>query len=228
MSKLEEFNQLKRELEVLFSSKEMIEKHICEKASKIYKLNSECISLSNNKGHEKQELEELCLEVCNYISNVLQVRLSNDGLVGLKYGKSCNKSTTEVQYSIETIQQKTLITEDNSHENKKSTVHANNYVFKNVYKLDDFMNTTSWLWNKELKSKIVDAASNKDIGFHSIVQSPQIGGDFSSVTLGHNKMQCNALPKLVCKTVKIEESSLEQIRHINPLKSYIDKAFKLE
>lgn len=228
MSKLEEFNQLKRELDVLFSSKEIIEKQICDKASKIYKLNSECISLSNNNGHERQEFKELCLEVCNYISNVLQVRLNSDGLMELKYGKSCDKGVTEVQDSIEAVQQETLNTEDNLCENKKSTIHANNYAFKNVYKLDDFMNTTNWLWNKELKSKIVDAASNRDIGLHNIVQSPQIGGDFSSITLGHSKMQCNVLPKLVCKTVKVEESSLEQIRYMNPLKSYIEKAFKLE
>ncbi|OII72058.1 uncharacterized protein cubi_01391 [Cryptosporidium ubiquitum] len=224
---LEEFNQLKLDLEALFSSKEMIEKQIYEKATQIYKLNSECISLSNDEKHGGKNFEELCLEISNYVSDILQVRLNNDGLIELKQGKLNSSNIAETQEN-KVVQYRVSNTEDNLCENKKSLIHANSYAFKNIYKLDDFMNTTNWLWNKELKSKIVEFASNKNNVFPSIVKSPQIGGDFSSTTPSHNKMQCNGLPRLVCRTVRIEENNLKQIKYINPLKSYIEKAFKLE
>lgn len=227
MKILDEFSQLKRDIEALFSSKEMIEKQIYEKALKIYKLNSECISLSNDGEHEKNNFKELCLEISNYVSNILHVRLNNDGLIKLKEGKLSNNNIAETQQN-RVVQCRISNTEDDLCENKNSFMHANSYAFKNIYKLDDFMNTTNWLWNKELKSKIVEVASNKGNGFPNVVKPPQIGGDFSSITPSHNKLQCNALPRLVCRTVKVEESSLKQIKYINPLKSYIEKAFKLE
>ncbi|KAH8584148.1 uncharacterized protein ELE39_001651 [Cryptosporidium sp. chipmunk genotype I] len=227
MSIIEEFNQLKRDLEALFSSKELIEKQICEKASRIYKLNNECISLSNDEEHTKSNIQESCLEICNYISDILQVRLNSDSFIELKQGKINNRNISGKKEA-KVAQNRVSNTEGDLSENKKSLIHANSYAFKNIYKLDDFMNTTNWLWNKELKSKIVEVVSNKNKGFPNATKSPQIGGDFSSIPVGHNKMQCYSLPKLVCKTVKIEESNLEQTKYINPLKSYIERAFKLE
>ncbi|KAJ1610007.1 hypothetical protein OJ253_1340 [Cryptosporidium canis] len=227
MPKLEEFNQLKRDLEALFSSKEMIERQIRDKASEIYKLNSECISLSSNNDYQKHEFDALCLEICNYITNVLQKKLNNDGSIFHAHIRPEKIDETGFEEN-KTIRNKIQVFDGELRKDKGSVIHANNYAFKNVYKLDDFMNTTSWLWNKELKSKIVEAASNKDCGFQSTVQSPKIGGDFSSITLNHSRMQCTALPKLVCKTVKVKENNLEKIGYTNPLKSYIERAFKPE
>ncbi|KAK9172969.1 hypothetical protein CmeUKMEL1_02280 [Cryptosporidium meleagridis] len=225
MTIIEEFNQLKRDLEALFSSKELIEKQICEKASRILMLNNECISLSNNKEQTKNDVQEPYLEIYNYISDILQVRLNSDSFVELKQCKVKNITGKEEG---RTVQHRISSLEDDQGENKKSLIHANSYAFKNIYKLDDFMNTTSWLWNKELKSKIVEVASNRNNEFLNVTKPSQIGGDFSSIPLGHNKMHCSAIPKLVCKTVKIEENNPEQTKHKNPLKSYIEKAFKLE
>ncbi|CUV05628.1 unnamed protein product [Cryptosporidium hominis] len=227
MSIIEEFNQLKRDLEALFSSKELIEKQICEKASRIFMLNNECISLSNNNEHTKNDVQEAYLEICNYISDILEVRLNSDSFVELKQCKANNRNITGKEEG-RIVQHRISSLEDDQSENKKSLIHANSYAFKNIYKLDDFMNTTNWLWNKELKSKIVEVVSNRNNEFPNATKPSQIGGDFSSISLGHNKMHCNALPKLVCKTVKIEENNPEQTKYINPLKSYIEKAFKLE
>ncbi|KAF7459319.1 hypothetical protein HWI79_195 [Cryptosporidium felis] len=221
MSIIQEFKKLRQNLDDLFSSRELIDKQIQEKASKLYKLNSECISLSNRS--QDENIEALCLEICNYMSEVLQVKLSENKLKPLVSNKT-NEHSAEIRKVI----QINSISENDVFENKKSTIHPNNYAFRNIYKIDDFMNTTSWLWSNELKSKIVDVVSNKSDKTQNIMRCTQKGGNFAFNTQVNSKKQCNVIPKLVCKTVKVEGSKEYAEIKDNPLKDYIERAFKPE
>lgn len=232
MSKLQTFNKLRQDLDALFSSKVNIERKICEKANQLYKLNSECISLSKNETKNNENIESLCFEICKYVSEVLQIRLKQDGLKEIKFSvikDNIERSEVTNSNKCEIENSKNLISENIQTENKKSLINTNSYAFQNIYKLDDIMNTTNWLWNKELKSKIVEVASNKNRSLTPVVtKCPHVSMNYSATIQSYNKKQYNALPKLVSKTVTIEQKIHEKevSKNLNPLKSYIQKAFR--
>ncbi|KAK6589604.1 hypothetical protein RS030_1191 [Cryptosporidium xiaoi] len=223
-----DFEKLKQDLDILFTSKEKIERQIQEKACQLYKLNSECISLKDSEFNSNKEIKSLSFEICKYVSEVLQVKLnsgSKEDTNDVNQEKTCLKIDGKV-----TIEQGETISENlNENMSKRPFINTSSYAFQNVYKLDDFMNTTNWLWNNELKSRIVEVASNKNRNFTSASTKPrQTIGSTQGCVQSYKKKQCNALPKLVCRTVTIEEKAREENANNeqNPLKSYIQRAFK--
>ncbi|KAH8738916.1 hypothetical protein FG386_000782 [Cryptosporidium ryanae] len=220
-----DFEKLKQDLDNLFALKEKIERQIQEKACQIYKLNSECISLGRSKFNDK-EIGSLSFEICKYVSEVLQVKLNN--------GPKDNEADVK-QERCSKIDRKVVIEQEPTSENlnnntiRRPFINTSSYAFQNVYNIDDFMNTTNWLWNNELKSKIIEVASNRNKNLTpGLVKPRNTIGNIQGFMQSYKKKQCKALPKLVCRTVTIEDKEREENMNNeqNPFKSYIKRAFK--